>query len=178
MSTPGPTVVFCTACGAHNQPDARFCQSCGQTMTPVAAIPVTGSIAAFATHPFGGFWIRLVAWLVDIVLIYCVVLPLAFIAGFGLHFFGGAISMFGSWLYFSILESSSWQATVGKRIWDLRVTDLNGQRISFGRATGRYFAKWLSAMILFIGFLMIAFTERNQGLHDMLAGTLVRKGKA
>ena len=55
----------------------------------------------------------------------------------------------------------------------MKVTDLAGNRISFLRATGRYFAKIISALILFIGFIMVAFTEKKQGLHDMIAGTLV-----
>ena len=58
------------------------------------------------------------------------------------------------------------------------VTDLEGRRIGFGKATGRHFAKILSALILGIGFLMVAFTQRKQGLHDILAGTLVVKGQA
>jgi uncharacterized RDD family membrane protein YckC len=78
-------------------------------------------------------------------------------------------------LYEAFMESSSYQATLGKMIFGMKVTDLNGNRISFERATGRHFAKWLSAMILGIGYLMVAFTERKQGLHDLLAGTLVRR---
>jgi len=177
MSTPGPTIVFCPACGAHNQPDARFCQSCGQTMTPVSPVPVTGSIAAYASHPYGGFWIRVLAWLIDIVLVYCVVLPLAFLARIGFHLFGSLLYVAGTWLYFSLLTSSEWQATVGKRVCDLRVTDLEARRLSFGRATLRYFSKILSGLILGIGYLMVAFTERKQGLHDLIAGTLVMKGR-
>ena len=69
--------------------------------------------------------------------------------------------------------SSEKQATVGKMVLGMVVTDVNGGRISFGRATGRHFAKWLSALILGIGFLMAAFTERKQALHDMIADTLV-----
>jgi uncharacterized RDD family membrane protein YckC len=60
-------------------------------------------------------------------------------------------------------------------IFGLKVTDLNGQRISFERATGRHFAKWLSSLILFIGYIMAGFSERKQALHDLLAGTLVRR---
>ena len=60
-------------------------------------------------------------------------------------------------------------------IFGMRVTDLNGNRISFERATGRHFAKWLSAIIFGIGHIMVGFTERKQGLHDLLAGTLVRR---
>ena len=62
-----------------------------------------------------------------------------------------------------------------KKALGLSVTDLSGNRIGFGRATGRYFAKILSGLILLIGFIMVAFTQRKQGLHDMLAGTLVYK---
>jgi uncharacterized RDD family membrane protein YckC len=88
------------------------------------------------------------------------------------------MSILIGWLYFSLLESSSWQGTVGKKVLGLRVTDMNGNRISFGRATGRYFGMILSSMICFIGFIMVAFTEKKQGLHDMLAGTLILKGDA
>ena len=97
----------------------------------------------------------------------------------GLGLFGGGVTLiatlFGSWLYEAFMESSSYQATLGKMIFGMRVTDLNGNRISFERATGRHFAKWLSGLALGIGYIMVAFTERKQGLHDLLAGTLVRR---
>ena len=80
-----------------------------------------------------------------------------------------------AWLYHSIMESSSMQATLGKRLLGIRVVDMQGERISFLRATGRFFGKFLSSLILAIGYLMAAFTERRQALHDMLAGTLVWK---
>jgi uncharacterized RDD family membrane protein YckC len=83
------------------------------------------------------------------------------------------ISAILQWLYFSLMESSVWQATVGKKLLGLTVTDLEGRRISFGRATGRYFAKIISSLILFIGYMMAGFTEKKQALHDMIAGTLV-----
>ena len=81
-----------------------------------------------------------------------------------------------AFLYFVVLESSEQQATWGKRLIGLRVTDLDGGRISFGRATARFFAKFVSYLTLFIGFLMQPFTKRKQALHDILAGTLVVKG--
>ena len=80
-----------------------------------------------------------------------------------------------SWLYFAFMESGSMQGTLGKKLLGIKVTDMDGGRIGFGRATGRYFGKILSGMILMIGFLMAAFTEKKQALHDMLAGTLVVK---
>jgi uncharacterized RDD family membrane protein YckC len=85
------------------------------------------------------------------------------------------LSMVIGWLYFALMESSNKQATVGKIALNMRVTDLNGNRISFGRATARYFGKYLSAMIAMIGFIMAAFTKRKQALHDVLAETLVVK---
>jgi uncharacterized RDD family membrane protein YckC len=97
----------------------------------------------------------------------------------GLGLLGGGVTfillLFGNWLYEAFMESSSYQATLGKMIFGMKVTDLNGNRISFERATGRHFAKWLSAMVLGIGYIMVGFTERKQGLHDLLAGTLVRR---
>lgn len=82
------------------------------------------------------------------------------------------------WLYFALLESSAWQATVGKLVMGIRVTGLRGERISVPRALVRYLAKFLSLIIVGIGFLMVAWTDRKQGLHDMLASTLVLNGRA
>jgi uncharacterized RDD family membrane protein YckC len=143
---------------------------------------------------YGGFWIRVLAAIIDAIILRVVVAPIHLIfgglglagmmggvphAGIGLGLLGGGITIvlliFGSWLYEAFMESSSYQATLGKMIFGMKVTDLSGNRISFGRATGRHFAKWLSGMILCIGYMMVGFTERKQGLHDMLAGTLVRR---
>ncbi len=88
-------------------------------------------------------------------------------------FFITAIFLLIRWLYFAIMESSSYQATFGKQLLDIKVTDMEGKRISFWRATIRYFAKILSGMIFYLGYLMIGFTEKKQGLHDIIAGTLV-----
>lgn len=79
------------------------------------------------------------------------------------------------WLYFALMESSKYQGTVGKIAIGLVVTDLEGNRISFARATGRYFGKILSGMIFMIGYILAGFTQKKQALHDMLAGTLVWK---
>ena len=77
------------------------------------------------------------------------------------------------WLYFSLMESSKIQGTLGKMLVGIVVTDVGGNRISFGRASGRYFGKFVSGVILMIGYLMAAFTERKQALHDIMAGCLV-----
>lgn len=83
----------------------------------------------------------------------------------------GALTL--NWLYYTLQESSGAQATLGKRALGIKVVDENGEKIGFGRATGRYFAKIPSSLILGVGFLMAGFTQRKQGLHDMMAGTLV-----
>lgn len=78
-----------------------------------------------------------------------------------------------NWLYFALFESSKHQATLGKLALGIQVTTLEGNRISFGRATGRYFGKILSAMILYIGYIMAGLTMKKQALHDILASCLV-----
>ncbi len=80
-------------------------------------------------------------------------------------------------LYFPLFESSSRQGTYGKSLMGLKVTDISGNRISFLRALGRNLAKIISGMILMIGYLMAGFTSKKQGLHDMIAGTLIIKEK-
>ncbi|MCD4769814.1 MAG: RDD family protein, partial [Bacteroidales bacterium] len=77
------------------------------------------------------------------------------------------------WLYFALMESSKTQATLGKMALSLKVTDMEGNPISFGRATGRYFGKIISGMILYIGYILAGLTEKKQALHDMMAGCLV-----
>lgn len=80
------------------------------------------------------------------------------------------------WLYFALQESGKSQATLGKRAMNIKVCSLDGEAISFGRASGRFFAKILSRMIMWIGYIMAAFTEKKQALHDIIAETLVIEG--
>ena len=78
-------------------------------------------------------------------------------------------------LYFSVMESSRYQASLGKMAMGIKVVDFDGNRISFRTAVLRAVGKILSQSIMWIGFIMAAFTERKQGLHDIIAGTLVVK---
>jgi uncharacterized RDD family membrane protein YckC len=146
---------------------------------------------------YAGFWKRFVAYLIDYalltVVIYILALILGMTAGIGsaaadadesgiaalMSVFGGFFLMLFillPWLYYSLMESSVKRATLGKMALGIRVTDYGGNRISFGRATGRYFAKIISSLILLIGYIMAGFTEKKQALHDMIAGTLVVSG--
>ena len=192
---------FCTRCGASTQPAAAPAPTFAAVPSPapIAARPYQPPAPSPRTDPmggvrYGGFWIRFVAAIIDGVIVQAVVLPLSLLVGgvtgfagamsgiqsTGLQFMGGVfgfvIGVAGSWLYEALMESSSRQATLGKMIFQMKVTDLSGNRISFARATGRYFAKWLSGLTLFIGYIIAGFTERKQTLHDMVAGTLVRIG--
>jgi uncharacterized RDD family membrane protein YckC len=82
-----------------------------------------------------------------------------------------------NWLYYSLMESSPYQATLGKKWFQLRVTDVAGNRISFGRASTRFWSKYISAVILGIGYIMAAFDDRHQALHDKIASTLVVRAR-
>ena len=142
---------------------------------------------------YGGFWIRFVAVIIDGILVGIVVWPVALIMTVAIGLAGHSVSMPGiginlvsvivrlafsglaKWIYEASMESSSRQATVGKMALGLNVTDLEGRRISFARASGRHFAKYISGMILLIGYIMAGFTERKQALHDIIAGTLVQR---
>jgi uncharacterized RDD family membrane protein YckC len=190
----------------------RFCQACGHEIgAPVIPVPVmagadpSAAVAASAFSvtplPYGTFWARLVAYVIDSLIIGLPSMIALFAAIFSLGGFGIMIhqthgdpeavramvatmvpifllGMLGlmiiHWLYFAGMESSARQGTIGKSVMSLRVSDLDGKRISFGHATGRFFAKIVSGMIPFlIGYLMAAFTEKKQALHDLIAGTLV-----
>ena len=140
---------------------------------------------------YAGFWRRFTAFVIDAVLFSVVqtFISVAVIGGVMTVTPGDEAAVFAvvainlamfavMWLYFSLMESSSLQGTLGKMMVGVVVTDVNGDRISFGRASGRYFAKGVSAVILMIGYVMAAFTERKQALHDIIAGCLViRKPK-
>jgi uncharacterized RDD family membrane protein YckC len=121
---------------------------------------------------YAGFWNRAVALLIDLVLLAIIG---AIINWIFQEWVASIVTALLGWGYFAGMESSERQATIGKGAMGIYVTDIDGNRISFLRATGRYFAKYLSGFILLIGYIMAAFTARKQALHDILAGTLVLK---
>lgn len=224
--------MFCTKCGTQSPDGARFCRTCGQpldvdaevptevpapvtpfelsrpTEAPVAPVP-SYSIPAIAPSPvlgapYAGFWLRVVAYLIDsavmglvfgaIVGIMLATVGVRFFRGFAPGVYNQApnpmlpaavlgvllvllpVTIIFTWIYFAAMESSAHQGTLGKMALGLFVTDLHGQRISFGRATGRFFAKFITGLVpFFIGYIMAGFTEKRQALHDMIAGCLVFK---
>lgn len=121
---------------------------------------------------YAGFWRRFGAILIDSIIL-TVVQGILFRA-LDVGTTGQAVvGIVIAWLYWAVMESSTEQATLGKKVLSVKVTDLAGNRISFGRATGRYFAKIVSGLILLIGYFMAGFTPRKQALHDKIADTLV-----
>jgi uncharacterized RDD family membrane protein YckC len=150
---------------------------------------------------YAGFWLRVVASLIDGIIMGAamgvLLVPLFLLTGMGARLNGMAqrggqpdpalvIGFFGmilvsvvvsiliQWLYHAYLESGETQATWGKQVLGVYVTDLTGNRVTFGRASGRFFAKMVTGMIpLGIGYVMAGFTERRQALHDMIASCLV-----
>jgi uncharacterized RDD family membrane protein YckC len=188
---------YCPNCGAPTAVDAQICERCGGVLpnvpgilprmeSPVVSRDVTES-------PYGGFWMRFVAMILDRLLIGVVTAPFSLAIMFSVMKAGEAVTMpetgqmivaiigigmlalLAQWLYFAVMESSERQATFGKQIMGLKVTGLDGQRLTFARASGRFFAKIVSGLTLAIGFIIAAFTEKKQALHDMIAGTLVMK---
>jgi uncharacterized RDD family membrane protein YckC len=164
-----------------------------------AAAAVSPHWLPVPTRTYAGFWLRFVAFIIDGLILSVVTsalfFPIMALTGFGAAIRGIhpgqepgpefvaailsavplliGVSVLVKWLYSAYSESSEWQATPGKKVLSIVVTDLHGNRISFARASGRFFAKYVSGLTLLIGYIMAGFTERKQALHDILAGCLV-----
>lgn len=153
---------------------------------------------------YAGFWLRFVALIIDGLLLgaiqFIAIMPVLGLMGIGLAtdiqnlesadestiapMIGQMMAMAGvtqvvfltiQTLYYTFMESSKYQASVGKIVLGLKVTDMNGGKLDFTKALVRNLCKIISSMILLIGYLMAAFTEKKQALHDMIASTLVVK---
>jgi uncharacterized RDD family membrane protein YckC/Flp pilus assembly protein TadD len=133
---------------------------------------------------YAGFWNRFAASFIDSVIVviggYLIFLPFLIakeMTKATAHPFWMVpeiiVSLVIGWLYFTLFESSTKQATIGKMAVGIIVTDLNGKRIFFGRANGRYWGKAISFLILGIGYIITGFTRKKQALHDIMADTLV-----
>jgi uncharacterized RDD family membrane protein YckC len=175
--------MFCPRCGTQSPEPAGYCAQCGSPFrVGIATAPGPPPLPSFR---YAGFWLRFWAYLIDGIilgaiplLIAVIMAPLFFTGGAGVAMLGSVIFLFPvilteGWLYYALMETSSYQATIGKRALGLKVTGMNGEAISFGKATVRYLGKILSHMILSVGYIMAAFTEKKQALHDILAGCLV-----
>lgn len=178
--------MFCTACGTALPAVAKFCGRCGTEVQPIPDRP----LAPVADRPrYASFWRRAAACMLDGVVLW---LPAMFLM-MGLAIALGASAQLGApppenglpvlvayaaiwviqWLYFAWMHSSKWQATLGKQAVGIKVTSLSGERITFLRASLRFFGNILEIFTLGIGPLMAAVTRRRQALHDMVGRTLV-----
>jgi uncharacterized RDD family membrane protein YckC len=196
-ATPANT-AFCQVCGTAVQP--ALAASAGAASWPASTGEVSPHWLPPVTRAYAGFWLRFVAHLIDSLLlgvvIMAIIIPLGLFSGLGAFLRSirpneppdpaliaalvssaallAAVSLLGSWLYSAYFESSEWQGTLGKKALNLIVTDLQGHRVSFGRASGRFFAKIISGLIpLGIGYILAGVTEKKQALHDMIASCLV-----
>jgi uncharacterized RDD family membrane protein YckC len=163
--------VFCTVCSAALPPDAGFCSNCGAAIVPAALA------SAERLRPPMNPWRRVQAFGLDQFFLFLLV-PLGFFLFYQLSFAAGlVVASVIPWLYYAGFESAaSWQASPGKSLYGLKIVRTNGQKLSFLRASVRYFARVLS-LGLWIGaaisFFLIAFTEEQQALHDKLVDAQV-----
>ena len=149
---------------------------------------------------YGSFIERFIAYIIDVIILGLmqgfIIMPLLAFLGFKVVFNPNPteeeiFSLLGSilsigftvymvffimgWLYFALLQSGTRQATIGKMAMGMIVTDVDGARLSFARASLRYFGKYISSAIMMIGYILAAFTEKRQALHDFIANTVVIK---
>ena len=156
--------------------------SIGQTQQPSGSLNNSTSLLSV---DYASFWMRFLAILIDACILIVPAMILGALIGvlgmlwddtdyittLKIQFVCFALGI----LYEAIFISSHWQATPGKRLLGIKVTDMSGNPISFWRAVGRAAGKLISS-IFFIGYIMAAFTRHKQALHDLMAGTIVTKG--
>lgn len=187
--------MYCHKCGAPNDDQAAFCDKCGAALQKPGPATGTPTPTSPAAVQYAGFWRRVLASIIDGLIVgaawsaiyYALVaagvvnMPEVNETDIGPYIrwmvrytlISNAVVFALQTVYFSLMESSSRQATLGKMALGIVVTDIDGKRISFGRAVGRNLGKIISSIILLIGYFMIAFTKKKQGLHDIMANCLV-----
>jgi uncharacterized RDD family membrane protein YckC len=187
LSTPQATMVITPAAPAAANPSAEYNPYSVPTASLSDAFDPSGTVV------YAGFWRRFAAAIFDGVIIgvanQMVSMPFSMMVSpeqmigsngepdwvqfSGVYGLLMVISLSITFFYHTLMESSSMQGSLGKQVVGIKVTDVDGRRITFGRAALRWVSTFLSYLSLYIGFIMAGFTERKQALHDMIAGTLV-----
>lgn len=188
------TYKFCPVCG-----EASFSGSKpGSAVTQVPATPLNplptrsgpqspassqnGASIDVSAMQYAGFWRRAGSLVLDGIFVTLLTLPIFFLFFFLIDAMENedaavlifyALSISAVFIYYGVQESGEHQATWGKRIMGLVVSDMQGQRITLGRAFGRHLGRFLSMMLMYLGYVLALFTERRQTLHDKLSGTVV-----
>ncbi len=176
-----PRLAFvCPRCQASNETGATYCYSCGFPLDEAG--PASRAVAAAGTP--AGFWIRLLAWLIDgVVLAVAHLLTIIVLPGTSIELYYTDPS---SWTLtdsimalvtaaYDTFGVSIYSTTLGKRALGLYVLRRDGSRVSTLRAFGRHLAGILSGLLLFVGYLMIAVSADKRGLHDHICDTVVVK---
>lgn len=172
--------MYCQTCGAPAADGAKFCPQCGGNLDTANPAPPATPRSARAEPTYAGFWRRFAGFVIDYVAVVFVVVFAAVIPSGAMHLSKEVLPVWLAvaylalpWVYYAGMESSALQATLGKLAVGVKVTDLSGHRVSFFRATARYFAHIVTALTLGVGYAMVVFTSRRQALHDKIAETLV-----
>jgi uncharacterized RDD family membrane protein YckC len=193
-------VKYCESCGTSVMETMRFCPQCGHrifSQNPVLSRTASSfqsvsnsnnhSIPSQSNYIYAGFWERFAASTIDSCLGGLANLLIGFVLGLILTVGGINVASLRAQaffyllgivvmaLYYVLMESSTKRATFGKQLLGLEVADLNNNQISLGQGAGRYFGRWISILIIGIGYLIQPFNTKKQALHDMMAGTVVIK---
>lgn len=128
------------------------------------------ALGMIAPGPYSGFWRRTVALAIDWGIVLIIALSFWDLTG---NEEAMAFQPIIYVLYLGVAESSKWQASIGKKIMGIKVSDLYGNRLNIFRALGRNFAKLLSCITLLFGFAMAGWSERKQALHDKVSDCLL-----
>lgn len=167
-------------CGGENEEFLLRCRYCGEDFLerPVDYRWRDRDDDAVEELIPAGFFRRAWAMILDFFLLLILAIPVAFLFSSFVNdeeLIMRFIIFVIAWPYYALFESSSWRGTPGKKVFGMIVTDRNGERISFARASGRYFGKILSRLICYAGYFMAAFTAEKQALHDLMSGCFVIK---
>ena len=175
---PSDFTVACPRCHRVSEPGSIFCFACGLPLDDDSSA-VGRPLNMYADTP-AGFWVRLVAWLIDSIVLGIVqVILIAIWPGFFEYFssdsYGHPVDLliFIMYVLYFTIGVAVWSTTIGKRLLGMYVLRPDGSKVGPGRALARHFAGVLSVLLIGIGYLMIGLRRDKRGLHDLICDTVV-----